>query len=249
MNYFQFHIGDYAAHTKHLSPIEDLAYRRLLDAYYLSERPLNGSSTDVARAIGLREFHDDVSYVLGQFFTRNGDEWINARADSEIAKFIGKQEKASRAGRASAERKLNGRSTDVEQTFNQPITNNQEPITIKKQDQKPLSPSAPSGDKAKGTRLDSSWQLPKAWGEWVLQNLVGWTVETIRQQADMFRDYWSAQPGAKGRKTDWLATWRNWMRKATGTASAGTFRLRDTRPDSQKSNDELAAEMGVRGWI
>ena len=29
-----------------------------------------------------------------------------------------------------------------------------------------------------------------------------------------FRDYWAAQPGLKGRKTDWQATWRNWCRKA-----------------------------------
>lgn len=29
-----------------------------------------------------------------------------------------------------------------------------------------------------------------------------------------FRDYWAAQPGLKGRKTDWHATWRNWCRKA-----------------------------------
>lgn len=30
--------------------------------------------------------------------------------------------------------------------------------------------------------------------------------------ASRFRDYWIAQPGAKGRKTDWPATWRNWVR-------------------------------------
>lgn len=35
MNYFPFHVGDYAAHTAHLEPLEDLAYRRMLDAYYL----------------------------------------------------------------------------------------------------------------------------------------------------------------------------------------------------------------------
>ena len=28
-----------------------------------------------------------------------------------------------------------------------------------------------------------------------------------------FRDHWIAQPGAKGRKSDWLATWRNWCRR------------------------------------
>lgn len=30
--------------------------------------------------------------------------------------------------------------------------------------------------------------------------------------ADSFRDYWIAQPGVKARKTDWPATWRNWVR-------------------------------------
>lgn len=32
------------------------------------------------------------------------------------------------------------------------------------------------------------------------------------QVKDRFKDYWIAQPGAKGRKTDWPATWRNWVR-------------------------------------
>lgn len=30
-----------------------------------------------------------------------------------------------------------------------------------------------------------------------------------------FRDYWAAQPGQKGVKADWPATWRNWCRRAT----------------------------------
>lgn len=30
--------------------------------------------------------------------------------------------------------------------------------------------------------------------------------------ASQFRDYWISQPGAKGRKLDWSATWRNWVR-------------------------------------
>jgi hypothetical protein len=31
---------------------------------------------------------------------------------------------------------------------------------------------------------------------------------------ERFCDHWRAQPGAKGRKADWPATWRNWMRRA-----------------------------------
>lgn len=30
---------------------------------------------------------------------------------------------------------------------------------------------------------------------------------------EAFLDYWRSKPGAAGRKVDWVATWRNWMRK------------------------------------
>jgi hypothetical protein len=36
-----------------------------------------------------------------------------------------------------------------------------------------------------------------------------------KRLADGFRDYWIAQPGAKGVKLDWDATWRNWVRNQT----------------------------------
>ena len=40
MNYYPFHIGDFTAHTSHLTWEEDIAYRRMLDVYYLREKPL-----------------------------------------------------------------------------------------------------------------------------------------------------------------------------------------------------------------
>jgi uncharacterized protein YdaU (DUF1376 family) len=128
MHYYQFNIGDYVSHTRHLSPIEDIAYRRLLDAYYLSERPLNSGLAVVARQIGLREHETEVHSVLQEFFKLTEDGWVNARADKEIAHFKGKIEQASKAGRASAERRINARSTDVQPTNKQePITKNHKP--------------------------------------------------------------------------------------------------------------------------
>ena len=129
MHYYQFNIGDYLSHTKHLDLMEDLAYRRLLDLYYLHERPLNSGIAVVARQIGLKEHEAEVHEVLQEFFKLTEDGWINTRADKEIAHFKGKIEQASRAGKASAERRSNSRSTDVQPTINQePLTNNQEPI-------------------------------------------------------------------------------------------------------------------------
>ena len=127
MHYYQFHIGDYASHTRHLSHMEDLAYRRLLDFYYLHENPIK--THDIARQIGMREYEQDVLTVLNEFFMSTPEGFINARADKEIEHFHLKLEQASRAGKASAERRLNARSTDVQPTNNhKPITNNQEPI-------------------------------------------------------------------------------------------------------------------------
>ncbi len=154
LNFFPFHIGDYAAHARNLSLMEDIAYRRLLDAYYLAERPLSGSSTDVAREIGMRDQLDSVEYVLGKFFTRCEDAWINKRADQEIAKYNDKKQKASDAGKASAKRRVNAGSTDVKKTSTSvekiqtdvQLTKNQEPRTN--------TPPTPKGG---GKRFEEFW--------------------------------------------------------------------------------------------
>ena len=128
MHYFQFNIGDYASHTRHLSPMEDLAYRRLLDLYYLKDGQVYGDEAEVARQVGLREYVQEVKQVLQDFFCLDEDDrWSHARCDAEIAHFRQKSEKASNAGKASAQRRSNVRSTDVQPTNNQqPITTNQD---------------------------------------------------------------------------------------------------------------------------
>jgi hypothetical protein len=37
-----------------------------------------------------------------------------------------------------------------------------------------------------------------------------------QQVAENFRDYWISAPGVKGRKADWSATWRTWVRNEKG---------------------------------
>jgi uncharacterized protein YdaU (DUF1376 family) len=126
MHYYQFHIGDYASHTRHLSLIEDLAYRRLLDFYYLHEQPIK--HRDIARQIGMRDQEQDVLTVLNEFFVSTDAGFVSPRADKEIQHYHSKVEQASKAGKASAERRSNIRSTDVQPTNNQePITNNHKP--------------------------------------------------------------------------------------------------------------------------
>ena len=122
MHYYQFNIGDYASHTRHLSPMEDIAYRRMLDWYYLHERTLPPDPAEVARLISMNDRSTDVERVLQEFFEKCDYGWRNKRADEEIDAFKAKKEQASEAGKASGKSrkqgKRNGRSTDVERTFN-----------------------------------------------------------------------------------------------------------------------------------
>ena len=83
MIWYKFHIGDYLVETIHLADAEDLAYRRLLDCYYISEQPLPLDLEAVARRVRLDE--DVVVPVLKEFFERTDKGYINARADKEIA--------------------------------------------------------------------------------------------------------------------------------------------------------------------
>ena len=64
-------------------------------------------------------------------------------------------------------------------------------------------------------RSDQASRLPDGWTpepEPDLIAAIGGQAAADRQLA-IFRDYWPAQPGAKGRKVDWQATWRNWLRR------------------------------------
>jgi len=129
VHYYTWNIGDYSSHASHLTPIEDVAYRRLLDKYYLSETPICLDIAIAARSIGMREYQSEVEVVIREFFTQTESGWVNKRAEQEIAHFKGKIDQASKAGKASAEQRFNARSTPVQRTRNQPITNNQEPLT------------------------------------------------------------------------------------------------------------------------
>jgi hypothetical protein len=76
---------------------------------------------------------------------------------------------------------------------------------------------------AKGSRLPDDW-TPDS-GGYAFAIAQGMTDEETSREADQFRDYWRAKPGAGGRKLDWAATWRNWCRnRRTGSRVAGGAR-------------------------
>jgi len=114
LNYYPFHLGDYAAHTAHLEPMEDLAYRRMLDLYYRTEAALPHIDS-LCRLIRMKDHHVEVSNVLAEFFHWDSDGWTHARCDAEIAKMQDKQAKA----KASAQASVKSREANAQRTLNE----------------------------------------------------------------------------------------------------------------------------------
>jgi len=105
-----------------------------------------------------------------------------------------------------------------------------------------LCSSAKPKREAQGTRLDRDWSLPDSWRMWSRTTFPQTTADRIVTEAETFRDYWISAPGAKGRKADWEATWRNWSRRAFATAPV--------RPNAQPlPNANIARAAAMRAYL
>lgn len=139
MHFYPWHIGDYMAHTRHLTPMEDLVYRRMLDHAYLGEQGLVGDAAAIARAIGLRDQAAEVSSVLSDFWHLADGAWRNKRVDIEVAKYREKQEKASASAAArwgKTMRTHSERTPDAMRPHSEGnATKNQEPVTMNQEPQ------------------------------------------------------------------------------------------------------------------
>jgi uncharacterized protein YdaU (DUF1376 family) len=134
MHYYQFNIGDYASHTAHLDPHEDIAYRRMLDYCYLNECGLPETIESIARVIRMRTHCECIATVLREFFYEHIDgTWHHTRVDNEILAYKGKSAKASEAARKRWDNvDANALPTQSEGNANhKPLTINHKPVTNK----------------------------------------------------------------------------------------------------------------------
>jgi len=100
MHYYQFNIGDYQSHTAHLTDLEDLAYRRMLDWCYLHEKPLPVDPEEIARLVRMRTHSDCIAVVLQEYFKKAENGWISLRVLEEIARVGVKSDKAAESAKA-----------------------------------------------------------------------------------------------------------------------------------------------------
>lgn len=138
MHYYKFNIGDYASHTRHLSLMEDLAYRRLLDVAYTSEKPLSKDTHALSRLIGMREYQSEVEDILREFFDEVEEGWIHGRVLKEIDEASGRSDKAKTAAVTRWERKRNADAMQAQCLIDAPSIENNAPSIKNDATQDPL---------------------------------------------------------------------------------------------------------------
>jgi uncharacterized protein YdaU (DUF1376 family) len=193
INYYNRHLGDYAAAAGHLSALEHGIYNLLIDWYYANEQPIPDSK---AHRIA-RSSREDTLPILEEFFQLDGDVWRQKRIDSEIADYriraeknraIAEEREQKRRARLSGdqnsacpaqlgteekdlsttqERSVHESCTNRERHVNQ--ANSQEPIANsqdKLEDTPPTPPRGdPGGSAAKNPPPDQPGSPPGTTGE------------------------------------------------------------------------------------
>lgn len=202
MNFFKLYIGDYQRDTAHLSITEHGAYLLMLQHYYATERPLpTGKALHRMLRAQDKAERDAIDAIVERFWHETPDGLVNERADGEITK-ARTQADTNRQIAVAREAKRKDARTPHEGSTNR--ATNDEPNHSHSHKEIKTQERSPSG-----SRLPPGWVLPEDWEAWATKERPDLDVSIV---ACTFADFWHSKPGKDGRKLDWQATWRNWVR-------------------------------------
>ncbi|ENA37452.1 hypothetical protein HMPREF1487_04370 [Pseudomonas sp. HPB0071] len=203
MNFFPFHPGDYMLRTAHLNVVEDAAYRRLIDLYYVNESPIEGNAESIARVIRMREHAIEVAAVLAEFFEATEEGFRHHHCDKVIAQYHAKAKQAAENGkRGGRPKKQDESKPDSEPKLEETETvsgNNPEKT-------QPVNSANPeeTGSKANQEPLTNN-QEPKEEPPLPPEGECGDQVEAAE---DLFSRFWKLYP----RKTDKAKAQKAWAK-------------------------------------
>ena len=138
-------------------------------------------------------------------------QFVSDSSTERVARHRQKKKQASNADETLQERPSNAIDTDTD--------------TDKKQNKRKL-----------GSRLAQDFILPDDWEYWANKQRPDLNAKLV---ADQFKDYWIAQPGQKGVKLDWEATWRNWVRNTNAPKQNPADIVKLTVPPSNEPDPAL----------
>jgi hypothetical protein len=206
--------------------LSDAAFRALHEATYYSRRQLTDGFLD--ERVALKKWRPEVIEELSSNHPER-PSWVRVDGGWEIRDYAehqtttadiqAKKEAGRLGGLAKASKRL-APATDVPlaegyQTSTSPLA-----ITeTETETETTTSNEVVKRTAVRGSRLSPDW-LPSA--ESIAKAREDAPGVDHQAEHPVFVDYWISQPGQKGVKTNWDATWRNWMRRKQGDIKTTT---------------------------
>lgn len=207
--------------------------------YYCREHEVDGTFPveAIKRIVGISSDEEELA-VTALFEV---GMWINKPlGEAEIHDFLEHQEsvKQSRrrseaAAKAAASRWKKDAKRNADRNADRIPTSNANRNAEERRGEEIYTPSIEGvGDSAdapapskRGTRLPDAFTVTADMRAWAATTTPTVDVDVATAK---FCDYWRAQPGQRGTKLDWIATWRNWLRRdAEDAARRGGYRSQD----------------------
>jgi len=272
MHYYQFNISDWALHTSHLTLEEEGIYRRILDHYYDSEKPIPEETQPVIRRLRLANHSVPFGLILSEFFLLEADGWHNHRADIEIKEYHHKAEVARLNG------KKGGRPKKKTPVVTEPIT---QPVILANPEETQTEPSAkltknyelpttnqelqtsnqePSSSKDLSAKADIPKKKVKQFVAPTQQQVADYMLEKKHAdpvgQSHRFTDYYESNGWrvSKSPMKDWKASARNWMRNnfasggSVGQQASGDSSMAGWLADAQPVEKEIQGTVIEGGY-
>jgi uncharacterized protein YdaU (DUF1376 family) len=201
--FMQLYVSDFIGDTLHLSTEQIGAYMLLLMAMWNAGGQLPADEAKLARVVRMSvKKWRTVSTDLMAFFDSDGTHVQHNRLTKELQKSESKSQSRASAGAAGgAAKALKDKEARLANAMPEP---QHLPDTITREEKR----EAKASPKARPTRIPDGFVPNLIWAE-----QQGMTPQQAEAEAAKFRDYWASK-GSNATKTDWDATWRNWVRGA-----------------------------------
>jgi uncharacterized protein YdaU (DUF1376 family) len=218
--YVRFFASDWLAGTRELTMHETGVYITLVAMMYEKGEPIDGDVGRLSRLCGTTAA--PLSNALkrltasGKIIEMDGARLWNAKVEIELQQsekitHAKRQSASQRWARANGEKPKENNEAEMRSQSGRNATDmhRARDSRTRAREEEKETPVGVSKKTKTGSRIPDDFEPDIAFA--VSEGL---PEAKANVEAKKFMDYWRAKPGQGGVKLDWLATWRNWCRKA-----------------------------------
>jgi uncharacterized protein YdaU (DUF1376 family) len=243
--FYKHDIASWRGGTASLSNDQYRVYHIIIEQMMIDEGPIRVHERMLAGLanMSVRAFRKSLEELISMGkLVRNSDEISNFRVENELKSIRKNRENAKTGGVSSGKTRRkdefeNENDNDFNENCEAPLRSDSKSKREdksredKRREESPLPSEGPPKDSgevekprqrakpvaspSRGSRLSEDWEPSEDDIQTALDE--GMSRREINREADRFRDYWLAKSGKDATKTDWSATWRNWVRRAADT--------------------------------